>query len=270
MAEMQSGSVSLTIRGVSVEIACLSRPGARPPLVCLHGFGSTKEDYADLALRADFEGRALLMMDAPGCGVSRIDDPDALSIPFLVDTAIAACDALGVDRFHLSGHSMGGLTALLLARAHPSRVLSFIDIEGNLAPEDCFLSRQILEHPEDDAEAFLAGFMARVGQRAEFGSRLFAAALPLKVRAAAVRPIFTSMVALSDDTPLLEIMAGLPCPRVFVYGEQNRHLSYLGGLPERGVQRAEIPCSGHFPMYSNPPALWAAMAGFLSQSEATP
>ncbi|MEM6677082.1 MAG: alpha/beta hydrolase [Pseudomonadota bacterium] len=250
-----------------MQLALLRRPGTRAPLVCLHGFGSTKEDYADLAFRADFEGRDLVLIDAPGCGASRLADLDALSIPFLVETAAAACDALGLERFHLSGHSMGGLTGLLLAERLPNRVLSFIDIEGNLAPEDCFLSRQIVEHDSADAEAFIRGFRERVSRRTEYGCRLYAAALPLKVRPGAVRPIFTSMVALSDGMALMDIMAALPCPRVFVYGEQNRHLSYLGNLPTQGVTVAEIPFSGHFPMYSNAPALWSTMASFLARCE---
>ena len=265
--DMHREALDTTVQGVPVRIAYLRRKGTRPPLVCLHGFGSTKEDYADLALHPAFDDRALILLDAPGCGASTVADPDALSIPFLVDVAIAACDALGLSRFHLCGHSMGGLTALMLAHAHPDRVLSFIDIEGNLAPEDCFLSRQIVEHDAEDANAFMQGFIARVSRRPEYSSRLYAAALPLKVRPSSVRPIFTSMVELSDNTSLMDIMAGLACPRLFIYGEQNRHLSYLGDLPAIGVESAEIPFSAHFPMYSNPPALWAAMSDFLNRHE---
>lgn len=266
---MQPQTLDLSIHDATLRVAVLRRPGALAPLVCLHGFGSTKEDYADLALRSDFEGRDLLLVDAPGCGASSVENPDTLSIPFLVDATIAVCDRLGIDRFHLSGHSMGGLTGLMLAHGHPARVLSFIDIEGNVAPEDCFLSRQIVEHADEDADTFLRGFIERVGERPEFGSRLFASALALKVRATSARPIFTSMVGLSDDAPLMHILAGLPCPRMFVYGEQNRHLSYLSALPDIGVEVTEIPFSGHFPMYSNPPALWSAMASFLARCEAS-
>lgn len=53
----------------------------------------------------------------------------------------------GIEHFHLVGHSMGGLTALMLAHEEPERVLSFVDIEGNVAPEDCFLSRKVITHP---------------------------------------------------------------------------------------------------------------------------
>ncbi len=264
---MDSGTLDLVIDGTPVHLAYLHRGGAKTPLVCLHGFGSTKEDYADLVMRPDFENRPLIALDAPGCGASQITDAHALSIPFLVKVVTAASDALGLERFHLSGHSMGGLTALLLAHGQPDRVVSFIDIEGNIAPEDCFLSRQIIEHPADTPADFAEGFINRVRQRPEYGSALFAAALPLKVRDTSFEPIFRSMVALSDEAPLIEMFAGLHCPRCFIYGEQNRHLSYLGDLPAKGVEVIEIRHSGHFPMYSNPPALWAAMADFLERND---
>ncbi|MEM6565789.1 MAG: alpha/beta hydrolase [Pseudomonadota bacterium] len=264
---MIPGTLALTVEGVSVRLACLHQRGTRPPLICLHGFGSTKEDYSDLSMHPEFQDRTLISWDAPGCGASEITDPDALSIPFLVQVALAACDALGIDSFHLSGHSMGGLTALFLAHQHQDRVLSFIDIEGNIAPEDCFLSRQIIEHPAETPEGFAKGFIDRVRHRAEFGSALYAASLPLKVRASSYKPIFTSMVALSDAAPLMDMFANLTCPRCFIYGAQNRHLSYLGDLPPKGVDVIEIPHSGHFPMYSNPPALWSEMADFLERHD---
>ncbi|MEL7012435.1 MAG: alpha/beta hydrolase [Pseudomonadota bacterium] len=267
---MEARTLDLTIEGTEVRLACLSRAGPRPPLVSLHGFGSTKEDYADLSMHPEFQDRGLIFWDAPGCGASEIGDPAALSIPFLVKVALAACEALGVGHFHLSGHSMGGLTGLMLAHAHQERVLSFMDIEGNIAPEDCFLSRQIIEHPGGTPADFAEGFMERVRHRAEYGSALYAAGLPAKVRDTTFEPIFNSMVALSDEAPLMEMFTGLNCPCAFLYGAQNRHLSYLGDLPAQGVEVIEIPQSGHFPMYSNPPALWTAMAAFLDRHDPIP
>lgn len=267
---MEAGTLDLTVAGASVRLAYLRRDDARPPLVCLHGFGSTKEDYVDLAMRPEFEGRSLIFWDAPGCGASTLSTPETLSIPFLVEVALAATEALGAERFHLSGHSMGGLTGLFLVHENPDRVLSFMDIEGNIAPEDCFLSRQIIEHPAQSPAGFAEGFIERVRHRAEYGSALYAAALRAKVRDTTFEPVFSSMVALSDNAPLMKMFTELPCPRAFIYGEQNRHLSYLSNLPAKGVEVIEIPHSGHFPMYSNPPALWAAMADFLERHDPNP
>jgi len=37
-------------------------------MVFLHGFGSTKEDYVDLAYQPAFANRPFLAYDVPGCG----------------------------------------------------------------------------------------------------------------------------------------------------------------------------------------------------------
>ena len=44
----QCNIVPLQIDGVDLQIAALVKPGTGTPLVFLHGFGSTKEDYADV------------------------------------------------------------------------------------------------------------------------------------------------------------------------------------------------------------------------------
>lgn len=50
--------VRLERDGVDVSLALLHRAGPRPPVVFLHGFGSTKGDYADVARLPSFAGRA--------------------------------------------------------------------------------------------------------------------------------------------------------------------------------------------------------------------
>lgn len=267
---MKQEFIDLQIDGVSVRVAAMVRPGPDTPVLFLHGFGSTKEDYADVVHYPPFEGRTILAYDAPGCGATECADLSALSIPFLCKTAIAMLDHYGIDRFHLAGHSMGGLTALMLAHDLGDRVVSFTDIEGNVAPEDCFLSRQILTHPAATPDAFLEAFAARAWAMPYYAHPLYASTVRHKVRAGAVAPIFTSMVDLSDNRPLLSMFADLPAPKMFVYGEQNRTLSYLRELMRCGVQLAEIPHSGHFPMYANPVALWTRMGDFIRQAEVTP
>jgi len=112
----------VTVDGTDLSIAGLHRPGVGTPLVFLHGFGSTKEDFADGAGHPALAGRPVLAFDAPGCGATRCSDLSAVSIPFLVAVTSEVLDAMGIDRCHLVGHSMGGLTALLLADRNPSAV----------------------------------------------------------------------------------------------------------------------------------------------------
>jgi pimeloyl-ACP methyl ester carboxylesterase len=261
--KLQSFRLPLTVDGTSLDIAGMYRDGTGTPLVFLHGFGSTKEDYADVIQKAPLADRLILAYDAPGCGATTCSDLSVVSIPFLVSVAMAVLEAKGIERSHLIGHSMGGLTALLLADQQPAQVASFVDIEGNLAPEDCFLSRQIISHPHDDPETFLADFAERGWNSGDYASTLYAVSLPHKVRADAVKPIFESMVELSDHGNLLTRFLALPLPRMVMYGEQNRSLSYLPRLAEEGVELAEISHSGHFPMYSNPVQMWCRITDFV-------
>ncbi len=264
MREFETQTISIEIDSVELTISAMSRPtGNQPPILFLHGFGSTKEDYADIVWQAGLNDYPFVAYDAPGCGATTCSDLNEISIPFLVKTALAVLAKFGIDQFHLAGHSMGGLTALMLAHAHPGRVLSFIDIEGNIAPEDCFLSRQIIQYPAEDPNEFFDLFVERTLHSPAYSSPLYSASLRHKVRPGAVKGIFTSMVDLSDNGDLMTKFLGLPCPKMFMYGVQNNNLSYLSHIEENGVQLAEIPECGHFPMYSNPPAMWRAIEAFL-------
>jgi pimeloyl-ACP methyl ester carboxylesterase len=261
--ELAKETVALSVQGVELDIAAMHRTGELAPIVFLHGFGSTKEDYADIVHYPAFAGHPVLAYDAPGCGATRCADLSAISIPFLVATAKAVLAHFEIGPFHLVGHSMGGLTALMLAHSEPQRVLSFTDIEGNVAPEDCFLSRQVIDYPADTAEVFFEDFIERTWRSPFHSCALYAASLEHKVRAEAVRGIFSSMVQLSDHGDLMTKFLALPFPRMFMHGEQNASLSYLPLLREHGVQLAEISRSGHFPMYSNPVEMWGRLASFI-------
>ncbi|WP_434443211.1 alpha/beta fold hydrolase [Lentzea sp. E54] len=252
--------VPLRVRGVNVRVASVRREGVDAPVLFLHGFGTSKEDYLDVTHRHDFAGRPFLAYDAPGGGATECADLGEVDVPFLADTAHAVLERAGIGRFHVVGHSTGALTALLLAHAEPGRVLSFVNIKGVLAPEDCVLSREALTHR--DPAGFLLGLAERSRDSSCYGSGLFAANLPNKVRRGAVPTLFRSMVELADHGKLLEKFLSLPCPKMYLYGEQCAGLSYLPLLDANGVELAEIPHSGHLPMYSNPVATWRQLAEF--------
>ncbi len=264
---MKEAFVDFEVDGTTLRIATMTREGQRAPIVFLHGFGSTKEDYADIARYPQFDGHSVIAFDAPGCGVSECADLSTISIPFLKQVAERIVAHYSASKFHLVGHSMGGLTALLLAHSRPSAVLSFTNIEGNLLPEDCFLSRQVIEHTDDDPERFMASFVARTRRAPEYSSGLFASSLPYKVRAEAVAPIFRSMVKLTEHGELLDKFLKLPLSRMFMYGDDNRSLTYLRRLQDHDVQLAKIQRCGHFPMYANPLSMWNHIGSFIEQTE---
>ncbi|MEM7424636.1 MAG: alpha/beta hydrolase [Pseudomonadota bacterium] len=263
-------SHSIQLQGTALEVSTIQRSGTKAPVVFLHGFGCTKEDYADFVFEEPFEDRRFLAYDAPGCGETQCSDLSKPSIPFLVETAVAMLDRSGIERCHLVGHSMGGLTGLMLADSNPGRVLSYTSIEGNLSEEDCFLSKQPEHYPDLDADAFFTWFKAWARHLGNRGSAIYASGLDTKVRPEIVRGVFGSMVELSKNGNLIDRFLGLPCPKMFMYGEQNKCLKYIKGGLLVGARVVEIEECGHFPMYSNAPAMWEKLADFIEEAEKAP
>ena len=90
----------------------------------LHGFGSTRDDFAALIpdLAPDFE---VFSVDLPGHGSSPMIDGRP-SVAALTDAVVADLDAHGLDRVHVLGNSLGGRVAIELACRH--RALSVVSI----------------------------------------------------------------------------------------------------------------------------------------------
>jgi len=264
MNEFEKINIPLQIDNTELNISAIIRKSKMPYILFLHGFGSTKEDYADIVRHANLNNYSFLAYDAPGCGETYCSNPGKVSIPFLVETVLAILNYANIESFHLVGHSMGGLTALMLAHHCPDRILSFTNIEGNIAPEDCFLSRQIIEHPGSNANDFFERFIERTYHTPAYSSSLYSSSLKYKIRAEAVPGIFSSMVDLSDHGDLMDKFLNLPCPKMFMHGDQNNGLSYLNYIKSTGVRLSEISECGHFPMYSNPPMMWREIADFIN------
>ncbi|KAM0193483.1 hypothetical protein ACHAPI_007552 [Fusarium lateritium] len=260
-------TIKISINNLSVTLSIVRQDGPLPTIFFLHGFGGTKEDYVDIALNPLFVGRSFLAYDAPGSGESTMSDMSKLSMPILASIAEKVLEQFNITNYHLVGHSMGGLVANLLAQKQPSSVLSFINIKGNLAPEDCFLSRQILHFPSDDPEVFINEFIKRTRTSPLYGNGLYAASFRAKVRPEVIRPTFESMVDCTDNTKLLEAFESFPFSRMYMFGQQYSTLSYLPRLVKAGIELAEIPHSGHFVMYSNPVVMWERIAQFLGRVE---
>ena len=80
--EVTCGRLNLSVRDVDLGVAVAGRSGKLAPVVFLHGFGSTKEDYVDIAYDPAFAGQPFLAYDAPGCGETACGDLSQMSIQY--------------------------------------------------------------------------------------------------------------------------------------------------------------------------------------------
>ncbi len=113
----------------SIGLAGLHQAGRGTPVLALHGWLDNANSFLDLA--ACLDGLELVALDLPGHGLSQ-PRPDGVRYHFddYVFDVFAAAEALGWQRFHLLGHSLGGAISSILAAARPDAVASLVLIEG--------------------------------------------------------------------------------------------------------------------------------------------
>ena len=94
--------------------------GASPPLLVLHGGPGVPHDYLVPLDRLALAGRAVIYYDQLGCGNSgpRPGGPP-WTVEGFVDELGAVVGHLGLERFHVLGHSWGGMLALEFACRRP-------------------------------------------------------------------------------------------------------------------------------------------------------
>jgi pyruvate dehydrogenase E2 component (dihydrolipoamide acetyltransferase) len=91
-------------------------------ILLVHGYGGDRNSW--LFLQEPLAARyRVYALDLPGHGTSAKDVGDG-SIGILAGAVTGVLDALGADRAHLVGHSMGGAVALAVAASAPGRIAS--------------------------------------------------------------------------------------------------------------------------------------------------
>ena len=111
-----------------------ARSGHGPDLVMLHGLFGSLDNFRSVSLHL---ARSLnvLRLDLPGHGQS--PSLTSLSIESMADAVIDELAQLGIERFHLLGHSLGGKVAMSIAgRAQDAGLQSvcIVDIAPKLYP----------------------------------------------------------------------------------------------------------------------------------------
>ncbi len=117
---MERRDSTLNLSGLNFHITEWGSVSARP-IVMLHGIRGFAETFAGVAqaLQPDFR---VIAYDQRGRGESDWDPEHNYYTDAYVADLEALRQALGLERFGLLGHSMGGINAIVYASRHPDRV----------------------------------------------------------------------------------------------------------------------------------------------------
>ena len=253
------------------------RDGAREPLVLLHGIGSSADAWRPVmgALETRHE---VLALNLPGFGgapeLPRGTRPDVAALADAVERELAAA---GFDRPHIAGNSLGGWTALELARRE--RVRRVVA----LSPAGMWTER---ERRYSDAMLRLAyAGTRRVRAQASVLTR-WAAARTALFSLVASRPwrldpedARRAIEALADADVFLETLEAtlgdranrleeIAVPTLIAWGTRDRLLlprqgqRFARAIP--GAELRRLSGCGHIPMWDDPDLVATTILSFTA------
>jgi pimeloyl-ACP methyl ester carboxylesterase len=115
------GSISLLSAGTGPET-----------IVCLHGLGGTKASFLP-TVAALADSYRVVALDLPGFGESDKPIGAPYDAPWFARSVFAAMDALGIERAHIAGNSMGGRVAIEASLTDPERTDGLLLLSPALA-----------------------------------------------------------------------------------------------------------------------------------------
>lgn len=253
------------IRRRDVNVDSLSVPyleaGTGPVLVLLHGFGADGYHFARVAkhLRGRFR---VLCPDLPGFGSASRDRRLRHDIPSQAAHVVRFLDALGIQRAHIGGNSMGGFVAAQIAIDQPDRVSSLWLLNALGCPT-ALQSEMFATYTREGHLPLL------VRSKADFDRLVSmvtakAVLMPRSLREAYAKraiadlPLHTDILdELTQHSPPLTAQKAIAeLPVCIVWGARDRILSPACVVEQQTVfpnhQIVMMPDVGHLPMIESP------------------
>jgi pimeloyl-ACP methyl ester carboxylesterase len=244
------------------------------PIVLLHGIFAEKDHWVDFA-RPLTSAYRVVAPDLPGFGESTRHDGQRYDYAAQTTRLAAFLDALGIQRAHFAGNSMGGTIAALYAIEHPERVASVAFIgapHGIRSPQPSTMDqlidagqRPLVAH---DARAFHAMMELVFEKRPFLPHPILVATEQAALRNATSNERLwdaqlNDRYLLGARLPLLQTT-----PVLALWGASDRAFHVSGAqtlqsqLPQARVET--LPGIGHLPMMEAPGDTAQRYAAFLS------
>lgn len=243
------------------------RQGSKETIVLLHGLGGAKENYYEACKSDALAEHTLIFFDNPGTGNSTYYEDSLLNVDDLASISSLFINQLAISNFILCGTSMGGLTTLLYLKNNGQRnVKAYINIEGNLLPEDCMFSSKVVTYDFGRfANEIFPKTILDMKDNGNTGYHIIANNLQLNTNIKSYYNYSFQTVEYSATGDLLKQFIALSIPKIFIYGQENNTLSYIPELIKNGVNVKEISDSNHFVFYDNPKELYEVIGNFVNQ-----
>jgi pimeloyl-ACP methyl ester carboxylesterase len=233
-------------------------------LVFIHGYGSAKEHFRHAFDVSSLERFTIVAIDLVGFGKSRGPESFEYAMEDQACVMLKVLDKMKTESFHLCAHSMGGLVAMKMAELEPERILSLINMEGNLTPEDCFFSGKIVDLTSEEFEKRGRRKFEEDIREAGLKDPAMSEYLETFRMALTIALYKSAGHTVADSSTLLVDRLFRVKNACYIYGEKNRGV-YPGEklLREKGVPLFYIEGAGHSMATDNPEELYRVISSFI-------
>lgn len=237
-------------------------------VVCLHGWFGSAEGWGYLPEVVDKDRFTYVFPEMRGYG-GRQEESGEFTMKEYAADALAVADELGLDRFSVVGHSMGGKAAAALLAMAGDRVRSLVGI-APVAPAPVPMDEDgrglFFGAPEDDDKR-RAIIDLTTGNR---NSRAWLDGMVAFSRSSSTVEAFSGAVRSWVEDDYLADVGRPSTPIACIVGETDPALSadvmrqsWMQIYPD--VTLIELPSCGHYPMHEAPVWLATRLEAFLSQ-----
>lgn len=258
-----------TCKANNIRIHYTRTGGNKPPVILLHGLMTNGLCWTGLARALEHE-YDVIMPDARGHGLSGVPDHGYRYDDLASDVA-GLIDVLGLPAPVLVGHSMGGMTAAVVAGRKPNL------LRGVILADPTFLSPQVQREVRDSdvadqhrkvlalsLEELIADARRRHPHRSTETLELFARAR-----------LQTSMAAFDVLTPpnpdYKQLVSRIDIPALLLFGDRGVVSATVAEALQRvnpGLQVAQLENAGHSLHMDQPEQFAATVKTFLASMEA--
>jgi pimeloyl-ACP methyl ester carboxylesterase len=240
---------------------------AHPTLLLINGLGSQCINFAvEWCEMFAAHGYQVVRFDNRDTGLSSKLDGVDYALSDMAADAVAVLDAVGAERAHVMGLSMGGMIVQRLAIDHADRLLSMTSVMsrtgepeyGQSSPEALAV---LTAKPAKSREEYIDNHVAAIAIYGSDPSWLHEDDLRARAAAAYDRcfcpaGVGRQMQAVFNDAPRADALREVQLPALVIHGSRDTLIDPSGGrrtaelIP--GARYVEIEGMGH----DYPPAVW--------------
>lgn len=257
----------------------------RETIIFIHGLGSYAPAWKN-NLKSLSNSNRCIAIDLPGYGKSSKDDYP-VSLSYYAKIIFEFADSLGIEAFHLAGHSMGAQISIVATLTNPERIKSLIlvspaGIETFTEGEKewfrtAITAKNVMLTPLDQIEKNIGHNFYRMPKEARFmitdryamtgaGEEFqwYCNAIPKCVSAMVDEPVIRDLPNITQRTLIIMGEADQLIPNRYLHGRSTRSIAEKGHQLIPNSEMRMVKKAGHFVMFEKPEEVNQYIVDFLS------